>query len=331
MAEKERADPFVQALAGWQPARVLMAANRLGIFAVLGENALPAEEVASRCGCQPRSMALLLNACVALGFLTKARGLYSNTLASLYSLVPGKPTYLGDAINHSDHLWAAWSHLDEAVRTNHPVRQAPFASDPTVHRDFILAMHNRAMRIGPLLADALDLSGRRQLFDAGGGPGTFSIFLVRRYPGLRAIVFDLPPTIEIARQVIASSGVADRIALRAGDYFKDDLGQGNDVVLLSAVLHALGPARCQELLNKAYHSLVSGGLVVVHEQLIDRDGTSPLGAVLFSLNMLVNTEAGQSYSAEEITGWMRKVGFQEPRVKPLPAPARASMVIATKP
>jgi hypothetical protein len=128
-----------------------------------------------------------------------------------------------------------------------------------------------------------------------------------------------------------AAGLEGRISLRTGDYFRDDFGQGNDVVLLSAVLHSMGPRRCRLLLKKSYDSLVSGGIVAVHEGLIDPDGTSPVGAALFSLNMLVNTGEGRSYSGREIAGWMREAGFVEPVVKPVPPPANTAVVVGTKP
>jgi predicted O-methyltransferase YrrM len=325
-------DPITRALAGWQPARVLMAANRLNIFTVLGDRYLSVREIAQGCGTHPRSTRLLLNACVALGYLHKVGARYGNSEQARELLVKGEPAYLGDAIGHADHLYVVWGHLAEAVRTNRRVTVSPAASDaPRVHRDFILAMHTRALRSGKALAESLDLTGRRQLFDAGGGPGTYSIFLVRRYPGLRAIIFDLPPTIEIAREVIAASGLEDRISVRPGNYFQDDFGQGNDVVLLSAVFHSMAPRKCLLLLRKSYDSLVSGGIVAVHEGLIDPDGTSPVGAALFSLNMLVNTGEGRSYSGREIAAWMREAGFVETTVKPVPPPANTGLVIGTKP
>lgn len=325
-------DPITRALAGWQPARVLMAANRLDIFTVLGDSYLTAGEVARGCGTHPRSTRLLLNACVALGYLHKRGARYGNSAEARELLVKGKPAYLGDAIGHADHLYLAWGGLAEAVRSNRRVTVSPAASDvPRVHRDFILAMHTRALRTGEALAESLNLASRKQLFDAGGGPGTYSIFLVRRYPGLRATVFDLAPTIEIAREVIAASGLEDRIGVRAGDYYRDDFGQGNDVVLLSAVLHSMAPRKCRLLLRKSYDSLVSGGIVAVHEGLIDPDGTSPVREALFSLNMLVNTGEGRSYSGREIAAWMRQAGFVETTVKPVPPPANTGLVIGTKP
>ncbi len=328
----QRRNPVNRALGGWQPARVLMAANHLDFFTVLGDEALTAENVASRSDTHSRSTRTLLNACVALGILEKEGDLYRNSAEAQESLVRGKPSYIGDAIAHQDDGWQRWGKLHEAVRTNHQVdRDYTPVEESEVHRNFILAMHNRAMLGASLLAEALDLSGRRQLFDAGGGPGTYSIFLVKRYPGLQAIVFDLPQTIEIAREIIADFGVAESVTTRAGDYFKDDFGQGNDVVFLSAILHSMGPEQNQNLLLKAYDSLISGGLVVVHENLISDDGTSPLRAVLFSLNMLVNTGEGQSYSGTEIMNLMEAVGFVKPRVIPIPQSMGASLVISVKP
>ncbi len=324
-------DPVTRALAGWQPARVLMVANRLDIFTVLGEEKLTAEEIAQKCGTHPRSTTLLLNACVALGLLHQEKGRYSNSPEALESLVKGKPTYLGDAINHADRLWSIWAHLEEAVRTDQPISlPATYYSDPGVIRDFIMAMHNRAMRLGPYLAEALDLRGRHLLFDVGGGPGTYSIFLVKRYPELRAIVFDLPATIEIAQEIIASSGAADRITTRVGNYFKDSFTEGSDVVLFSMIFHSMSPSRCKLLLKKAYDCLVREGYVVVHEGLINAEGTSPVSAALFSLNMLVNTGEGQSRSGEEVIAWMEETGFVRPYIQPIPV-ERTSLVIGTKP
>jgi len=327
-----RRNPIERALSGWQPARALMAANHLDFFTALGDEALSAEGVASRSNTHPRATRLLLNACVAIGVLEKEGDLYRNSEEARTSLVRGKPGYIGDAIAHQEDLWQPWGRLHEAVRTNQRVAERSNLAPLTeVHRNFILAMHNRASQVVPSLVEALDLSGRRQLFDAGGGGGTYSIALVKRYAGLRAIVFDLPQTIEIARELIASSGVAALVTTRAGDYFKDDFGEGNDVVLLSSILHSMGNERSKSLFHKAFDSLVSGGLLVVHESLIDEEGTSPLRAVLFSLNMLVNTGEGHSYSGEEIIGLMESMGFVEARVVPLPEIVGTSLVISAKP
>jgi hypothetical protein len=324
--------PIARAMAGWQPAKVLMAANRLEVFNVLGEKHLSVREIARGCSTHPRSTRLLLDACVALGFLRKRKDRYGNTDEGLQLLVRGKPTYMGDGINHSDWLWWTWGRLADAVRANKPVvGQARPGEGPTMQRDFILAMHDRAMRSGEALANALDLSDRGQLFDAGGGPGTYSCFLAKKNPALRCIVFDLAPVVPIAEEIIDSFGMSDRVVTRAGDYHRDDFGGGNDVVLLSAIVHSLSPRQSKQLLSKAHDSLVSGGIVVVQENLVNSDKVSPTSAVLFSLNMLVNTSHGRSYSGTEIMAWMRETGFAKPHVTLLPAPFASSLVVGSKP
>jgi predicted O-methyltransferase YrrM len=309
-----------------------MVANRLDVFNTIGDGALGAREIARRCGSRVRSTKLLLDACVALGFLERPRGRYVNSPQALQLLVRGKPSYIGDGVNHADGLWMRWAHLTESVRTNRRA-SAPMSPEDagTSFSDFILAMHNRALRTAQTLADNLDLSRRRQLFDAGGGPGTYSISLVRKNPKLKAIVFDLPPAIEIAKSLISKSGVADRISTRAGNYFRDDFEKGNDVVLFSAIFHAMAPRWATTLLRKAYASLARGGLVVVQETLIEESKVAPVFAALFSLNMLVNTGEGRSYSGKEIMSWMRETGFRAARVQALPPPAGTSLVIGRKP
>ena len=89
------------------------------------------------------------------------------------------------------------------------------------------------------------------------------------------------------------------------------------ILLLSAILHQMGPEKCKLLLRKAYDSLLSGGIVVVQENLVSADGTSPVSAALFSLNMLVHTGEGQSRSAEEVIDWMQELGFVDLLVRPL--------------
>lgn len=309
-----------------------MTAHRLGVFNALGLRYLTAKEVAEACGTHPRSTWLLLNACVVLGFLDRVRGRYGNSPEGMELLVSGQPEYLGHAIEHQDRQWQSWARLAEAVRTNQQVSdESGAADDAEAHRSFVRAVHTRALHDGEILADNLDLTGRKQLFDAGGGAGTYSLFLVRWNPGLRAIVFDLPATEDVAKEVIAESGLQDRVTFRAGDYLRDDLGRGNDVVLLSEVLHLMGPRRCRLLLKKSFDSLVSGGLLVVHEGLIDPDGMSPVWAAMFSLSMLVDTGEGRSYSGRELSAWMKAVGFVDPAVRPLPQPANTSLVVATKP
>ncbi len=118
-------------------------------------------------------------------------------------------------------------------------------------RRFTLAMHALGL-LGEAAAleEAVDLTGRRDLIDVGCGSGVYSIHLCRRYPELRATLLDRPAVLEVAEEIVAASGVAERIALRPGDMLSDSYGEGRDVVLLSDVLY-LASGKCLDAMALA--------------------------------------------------------------------------------
>lgn len=313
---------------------VLLTANRLKVFTVLGVGSRSAAQVAAQCAAHPRSMAMLLNACVAHGLLRKDGESYANTPATETFLVEGAPTYLGDALRYSDDLYPVWGRLAEAVRANAPALppQTILGDDADKTRHFVLGMANRARGVAASLAATLDLSGRTRLLDVGGGPGTYSTMLVVKTPGLRATVLDLPEVVAIARELIGAAGMADRIDLVAGDYRTAPFPGGSDVVLMSGILHRETPESCGALLRKAARALVPGGLLAVSDVFFeDERRVSPPFAALFALTMLLTSEHGAAHARTEMAAWMAKAGFTGVAVKPLPPPMPHVVLLGTRP
>ena len=150
-----------------------------------------------------------------------------------------------------------WSSLAEVIRDGSPVADGfdQIARGGDYTRNIILD----ALGPGREIVDALDLAGRRRMLDVGGGPGTYSILLAERYPELTAEVFDLPPVLEIARELIEQFGASDRVRTREGNYLTDDWGSGHDVILMSNILHQESPESCTALLRKAHAALADAG------------------------------------------------------------------------
>lgn len=283
---------------GYRAARILHIANRLDIFTLLWQKQMSVEQIYQQCHSEPVMTEKLLIACTALGLLEKHADKYKNTELSQKYLVRDKQLYQGDIIAHSATVWNFWDKLTDAIYTGATIK----AFEPDEHRDFILAMHNIAV-VGrtQMFIDNVDLSGRKKLFDVGGGPGTYSIQACRRYPELRAVIFDLPETIAIAEEIIGKEKMQDRISLQEGNWDTDDFGEGNDVVLLSDVMH--GPGSGAEMkLKKAYDSMVDGGLVVIQEFLLNDEKTGPLVSALF--NVMVG-----AYSKTELISVIESAGF----------------------
>jgi hypothetical protein len=84
-----------------------------------------------------------------------------------------------------------------------------------------------------------------------------------------------------------------------------------------------------QLLKKTFGALASGGTIAILEFLVNEDRNGPPNGLIFAVNMLVHTETGDTYSFEEISGWLREAGFIKPRLLPVPGPS--PLVLATKP
>ncbi len=299
----------------FQESRVLLTALELDAFTAVGDGAT-ADQAAARTGCDARALAMLLNALVALGAMQKEGALYRTTPVTAGWLCGPQSARLG--LLHIAGLWRTWSTLTNAVRTGTAVR-APGVekADEEWTRAFIAAMHQRAARDSGELVEAVGRTGACRLLDVGGGSGAYSIALAQANPDLTAIVLDQPHVTGLARDYIAVAGLSARIATQDGDLRADHFGQGFDVVLVSAICHMLGEEENRDLLIRCGRALKPGGRIVVRDFILDEDRTFPPQAVLFSLNMLVGTSGGASYTQAEYDAWLRAAGCGEV-VRPKP-------------
>jgi hypothetical protein len=282
---------------------------KLDLFTEIGSELLTASELSKKTGASQRGMEMLLNALTALGLLVhKDDDRYGNTGFSRMHLVKGEPGYLGFIILHHFHLVDAWSKLHEAVVQGTPVEKKSYGEEAE-RQSFQMGMFNLAMAIAPTIAAEIDLSGRRHLLDLGGGPGTHAIHFCLANPDLRATVFDRATTEPFFRDTTRKFGMAKRIDFLAGDFNEDPFTGPYDVAWLSQILHSNTMEECQTLIDKTVGALEPGGLILVHDFLLNDTMDGPLFPALFSLNMLLNNQ-GRSYSEREVREMMSKAGVQ---------------------
>lgn len=193
-----------------------------------------------------------------------------------------------------------------------------------------MGMFNLASLIAPKIATSIDLSSCRRLLDLGGGPGTYAIHFCLANPELSAVIYDLPTTREFAEKTVARFDLSGRIDFAAGDYHADPVPNGFDAAWLSHVLHADGPSDCADLIGKAVAALNPGGSLMVQEFILDDAKDGPQFPALFSLNMLLGTDAGQSYSEGELTGMLRDAGLSDVHRLQLDLPNGAGVICGRK-
>jgi len=318
---------LLQLSGGYWSTCALHAAVRLDIFTRLVENPMSAVEMAPFIPADQRALAMLLDAVVAIGLLDKDADRFSLTGFSATWLSRSSESYMGHIIMHHHNLLEGWSRLDEAVKTGAPVRRRlSHEADDAERENFLMGMFNLASVLAPKVAAAVELKGRGRLLDLGGGPGTYAIHFCNQNPGMKAVVFDLATTRPFAEQTIARFGLSERITFLPGDVNEDDPGNGYDIVWISHLLHSESPENSAAIVSKGAKALKNGGLLLIQEFILEDSRTSPLFPALFSLNMLIGTHGGQSYSENELASIMSGAGLKDIKRLQLELPNGAGII-----
>ena len=305
----------------------LQTAVKLDVFTITGQGQLTAKEMAQRLNGDERGVATLLNALTAMGLLIKSNNKFANAPASAAYLTKDSPQYMGYMIMHHYHLLDSWHQLDRAVITGAPVRFRAAVSTLEQRESFLMGMFNLAMALAPQATKEIDLAGRERLLDMGGGPGTWAIHFCLNNPGMRATIYDLPATRPFAERIIARFRVGDRVQFQEGNYLKDEIEGKYDVAWLSHILHGESPEDCVLIIKKAVETLEPGGLIMIHDFILNNDLAGPLFPALFSLNMLTGTKGGRSYSEEQIMDMLAKAGAKNLSRHPFRAPNDSGIIV----
>lgn len=285
---------------GFRAARVLLTANNYKVFDCLLKSQ-SAKAISKKLNIDLRAAEILLDALTGMGLLKKRNSKYRNTAMASRFLVSGRPFYQGDIIKHSDVLWDNWSGLDKVVKTGVPYHKS------RNHNAFILGMHNLAVMKASEVVKAIGLKGIKSALDLGAGPGTYAMEMAKK--GIHVTLFDTPETISIAKNIVNKKEVKN-IDFMQGDFLRDDIGMGYDLIFISQIMHAYSVKDNIALLSKCGKALNRSGRAVIQEFFINEDRTYPLQSALFSINMLVNTGGGRCYSPLEVKAWFSKTGFK---------------------
>ena len=314
---------------------VLFAALEVDLFTFLQREggAADAEALARRAGLDPRGTRLLLDACAALGLLSKDGGTYSNTAAGAMTLVGGAPHDLTGAVRYNRDVYPAWGRLAKLVQSGLPVEkpEVHLGEDEARTLRFVLAMHGRALGIGHAVVPMLDLAGCGRLLDLAGGPGTYAVLLAQAHPELTCVTVDLPAVSAVAAGLVREAGMTSRVTCRAGDYHVDRYEpEAFDAVTIFGALHQESPEMIASILGRAWQALKPGGRIFILDMMTDATHTRPAFSALFAVNMALTTQNGWVFSDEELYGWLRQAGFDACETRAVPPPMPHWLVSARK-
>jgi 3-hydroxy-5-methyl-1-naphthoate 3-O-methyltransferase len=319
----------------WDFAKPLMieAAIRNRLFDVLDEGPKSVEQLATATGASTRGLRILANGLVGIGCLERKGERLALPPDVGAFLVSTKPSFVGGLFNHcSSMLVPNWLQLSEIVRTGVPAKRAN-KQDPggKFFADFVEDIFN--LSFGPASATAKTLIGKAKrpvsVLDIAAGSGVWGVAFAKQSERVRVTAVDWPEVIPVTRRVADRHAVADRFTFIEGDILEADLGQEHTIATLGAILHSEGEHRSRLLLKRVFEALATGGTIVVGEFLPNKDRSGPPVPLIFGVNMLVNTEHGDTFTFDEMKAWLREAGYR--KVRKLDVNGPWPLILADKP
>lgn len=337
MSEQPSPETILQVGLGFWPSKVLLSAVEMELFTHLSKGPQPFETLYQRIGLHPRGARDFLDTLVALGFLERSNGEYSNAAATELFLDKHKPSYIGGILEMANNrLYGYWGHLTQALRTGLPQNEArdgaentfqALYADPGRLKGFLAAMTGVSHGANLAITAQFPWNRYKTFVDVGTAQGDLAVQIALAHPHLAGIGFDLAEVGPIFEEYVEKNGLVSRLRFVAGNFFEQPLPPA-DVVTMGHILHDWGLDDKRMLIRKAWDALPEGGSLIVYESIIDDDRSKNAFGLMMSLNMLVETPAGFDYTGADCQSWMRDAGFKETRVEHLVGPD--SMVIGVK-
>lgn len=322
---------------GFWASKTLLSAVELGLFTELAKKPANLAVLTKRLGLHPRSARDFLDALVALGFLVRKNGEYSNTPSTDFFLDKDKPNYIGGVLEMANaRLFGFWNNLTTALRTGELQTEAkgggenPFVAlyaDPGRLAQFLKAMTAISNFANRLIASQFPWKNYKSAADIGTAQGDLIVQVTFANPHLTGVGLDLPQVRPIFEEYVAAHDLSSRVKFQPGSFFDEPLPRA-DVLMMGHILHDWSLEEKKMLIHKAYEAVPAGGAFIVYDSIIDDDRSKNSFGLLMSLNMLIETPGGFDYTGADCMGWMKEAGFTQTRVEYLCGPD--SMVIGIK-
>lgn len=317
-------DPVNMALYGFMGSGILFHGHRLGLYRELAAapGGVAPDTLAQRLGLEQDTLRRVLGGAMAWNLVGQGAHGYVLTPEAQRSLDPASPQYLGPLLEHfASNTQPLFEHLDAALASGQAQwsqlaleAQAPFEYLEAEERGsaFHDAMWSLSHQPSEELVGLGLLDGVDSIVDLGGGVGAFAIAAVRRHPGLRATVFDLPAVERHCLARVQGMELLDQVGFVAGDFWDSPLPKAQ-AYALGFILSDWDDEQSLTLLRRVREALPENGRVLVLDRLLEASGAAPFNAVMQDLAMLLET-GGRHRTAEQFEALLRAAGFSRTQV-----------------
>lgn len=326
---RRRVDDLFSLCSGFVHTQVLLTCVRLNLFEMVRTEPRRMSYLVHRTGADAEGLRTLIEAAAGIRLLriesvepTHSQNQHDVMigLGDLGGALLGNPSVL-DMINHHHHLYedlrdpvAFFSQPREALNTTlsgyWPYAKAgePAAlTAESVSAYTELMGASQAMIAAQVLA-AYPLHKHQSLLDLGGGNGSFSTAVAQRIPHLDVQMFDLPAVARRAQERVDSLGLSHRITPVGGDFFRDELPLGADLITLVRILHDHDDAKVAVLLKAARRAIAAGGVLLIAEPLSTPEQPHQIADSYFGVYLRA-MGSGRPRTAAHVDGLLAEAGF----------------------
>ena len=319
-------------MTGFFGTRLLSVAMQRDIFTHLYHSPQTFEQTRDYLKFPDRPCRIFLDGLVVLGLLAKEGDRYRNSAVAETYLVKGRSEFQGANVKLFGNLYDACRELEAALVSDSPTTTSFayfFGDDDASSANYAEIMHESGVVPSLLLMEHWDFGESEWLLDVGGGSGRLAATLASQYASLNVILFDPPPICDQAQDYLTPfPALSNRVEIYPGDFFRDDLPDGADTIVMMRVLHDWPDDTVRMLLRKAYKALRPGGRLLVYETM-RRSDDKPDETFAISMLMLLISPAGKIRSFREISDLVREARFTN--VEVIPTAYLYSLIVGEKP
>ena len=299
---------------------------------------MSATELAKVTGWSVTRIRALLDALVALGYVTGRVACYGLSQMSREYLVRGGRNFMGDVVDLVVHpaIWLAMGRVADVERSGGPASQVDggmsIVDDMHYWVDFAERGDWLSHRAADVMAATLQTKGLGKdtwVLDVGCGNGLCALTLTAANPFMNAILVDRAEVLRSSEKHAKRLGVADRVTLLPGDAFEVLPTREVDIVIVSQLLHHYNIDTCSSLVSRLAGCLSGGGRIVIHEYLRGEEAPSETWIALLGAMMAVCTE-GEIHTLADYRRILREGGFGDCEVVEVVPTGDSWLIIAKK-
>lgn len=291
----------------------LFAAIDLELFTAVAAGDNTVEKFAQRAGISEINAERIMTMCSTSGLLLWQNDQFENADDVSRFLVKGEKSYAASWLTFTRPAWEKYGQLTQKLQNPKPATVIGGYETMTV--EYARRYHDATASVGfgsgRRFIKHVDLSNRSKIMDLGGGSGAYSIVAAQAHPQLSAVVFDLPPVVEVTKEFIARNNVASQVSTQGGDFTLDEFPENCDVAIMASNLPQYNREIINQVIQKAFDALLPGGEMHLIGEMLDDDRAGPLDAAIWGLYEVMSNSTGIAHSKGDCVSYFERAGFAD--------------------